>query len=394
MRGIGIDIGAERHMVAIVDEGGAVLCRATPFGEDAAGYATLRTVLGAPADTLVALEATGHYWQNLFSFLVSEGFAVALLNPVRTHRFAGEDLARAKTDAIDAVMLARFVVQKRPAPTRLPDAATLELRELVRLRERWVAELGAATRRLHRLVDLGFPEFTQHVATLDGALATTLLAAYPSAAAFRTAKPGALANLRYDGRHAVGRALATQLIAAARTSVGAHQGPAYTLQVQTLCEDVTRLTQRLRTLEAGIDRTLSTHTVGQLLTTIDGIGVQTAARLVAELGDPAEFRSAAALAAFVGVAPATRQSGKRQPRHAPLAPLGHARLRRALWMPTIVATQHNAWLGAFYRGLRARGKPAKVALIAAMRKLLAAVYSVAKHRRPFVPILTPTERPL
>jgi hypothetical protein len=62
-------------------------------------------------------------------------------------------------------------------------------------------------------------------------------------------------------------------------------------------------------------------------------------------------------------------------------------------MPTIVATQHNAWLGAFYRGLRARGKPAKVALIAAMRKLLAAVYSVAKNRRPFVPILTPTERP-
>jgi len=48
------------------------------------------------------------------------------------------------------------------------------------------------------------------------------------------------------------------------------------------------------------------------------------------------------------------------------------------------AIKRNAWLRAFYLRLRAAGKPAKLALIAAMRKLLHAVYSVAKHRRPFV----------
>ena len=67
------------------------------------------------ASMLVAMEATGHYWQNLFTVLVAEGFAVALLNPMRTRRFAGEDLARAKTDALDAVGIARFGAQKRPA---------------------------------------------------------------------------------------------------------------------------------------------------------------------------------------------------------------------------------------------------------------------------------------
>jgi len=67
------------------------------------------------ASMLVAMEATGHYWHNLFAVLVAEGFAVALLNPMRTRRFAGEDLARAKTDAIDAVGIARFAAQKRPA---------------------------------------------------------------------------------------------------------------------------------------------------------------------------------------------------------------------------------------------------------------------------------------
>ena len=115
MRSAGIDIAAETHVAALVDEHGALLIKPTPFAEDAAGYQTLRTLLGGPEDLLVAMEATGHYWQNLFAVLVAEGFAVALLNPMRTRRFAGEGLARAKTDALDAVGIARFGAQKRPA---------------------------------------------------------------------------------------------------------------------------------------------------------------------------------------------------------------------------------------------------------------------------------------
>ena len=66
------------------------------------------------------------------------------------------------------------------------------------------------------------------------------------------------------------------------------------------------------------------------------------------------------------------------------------KLSAAAIKPTLgSATQYNPWLMAFYRRLIARGKPPKVALIAAMRKLLAAIYSVAKNRRPFVPSLNP-----
>ena len=70
MRYVGIDIGAERHVVAIVREDGAVLTAATPFQEDAEGYGQLRAVMGDAADTLVAMEATGHYWQNLLLIAV------------------------------------------------------------------------------------------------------------------------------------------------------------------------------------------------------------------------------------------------------------------------------------------------------------------------------------
>lgn len=306
MRFAGIDIASETHVVAIVVEAGAVTLKPTVFAEDAAGYQKLLGLLGSPEQMLVAMEATGHYWKNLFATLVAADYAVALLNPLRTHRFASEDLERTKTDAIDALGIARFAAQKRPPPTRLPEAATEELRELIRLHDRLTQDLTDRVRQLHRLVDLGFPEFTRYVRTLHSELASAIL-----------------------------------------------------------------------------------H--GQLLTTINGIGPHTAARLIAELGNPADFRTAAALAAYVGVIPSLARSGKRTTIRAGLTAIGHARLRAALWMPTLTAVRKNPWLCAHYQRLRARGNLPKVALVACMHKLLFAVYSVAKHRRPFVPTLAAEE---
>lgn len=387
MRFAGIDIASENHVVAVVDVEGKVVVKATSFKEDAAGYQRLLELLGPPEGYLVAMEATGHYWQNLFAALAAAGFAIALLNPLRTARFAGEDLRRTKTDAIDALGIARFAQQKRPMATKLSDEATLELRELVRHRDRLVQQLGDTKRQLHRLVDLGFPELTRFVDDLSSALATTLLRKCPTARAFDDVTEGDLANTRYDGRHAIGRKLAGELIAAAKRSVGAHHGLAYRMQVEHACEDIESLKRRIEHVEDRTKKMLKDHEVGQLLTTIDGIGDTTAAKLVAELGDIAGFDSADAIAAYVGVVPGVKHSGKRAPKSQPLCPVGHVGLRRALYMPTLAATKHNPWLRRFYQRLRAAGKPAKVAIIASMRKLLHAVYSVAKNRRPFTPIL-------
>lgn len=387
MRFVGIDIAAEEHVVAIVDESGAIVLKPAKFAEDAAGYEKLRGLLGAPDDVLVAMEATGHYWQNLFAALAADGFLIALLNPLRTRRFAEEDLARAKTDAIDAVGIARFAAQKRPAPTAVSEQGTHELRALVRHRDGLIQAFGDSQRKLHRLVDLGFPEFTRYVKDPASMLGTTILAEYPTAQAFVDLPPKRLAKLCYDGRHKVGPELAASLIAAAKASVGAHHGEGYRVQVRHVCEELALLRRQLGELDRNVRKLLEDHEVGSLLTTIDGIGPDTAARLVAELGDPAKFRNAAALAAYVGVVPGTRQSGKRQLARAPIAPMGHAQLRHWLWMPTLSAVRRNPWLRAFYERLRAEGKPAKVALIAAMRKLLGAIYSVAKNKKPFVPVL-------
>ena len=387
MRFTGIDIASETHVVAVIDETGAVQVKPTAFAEDAAGYAQLFALLGLPAETLVAMEATGHYWKNLFAALTARGYVVALLNPLRTHRFAAEDLERTKTDAIDALAIARFAAQKRPPPTRLPDSATEELRELVRLRDRLMQDFGDRVRQLHRLVDLGFPEFTRYVRTLDSELACSILHDYPTAEAFRGISAKRLAQLRYDRRHKVGAELAHQLIDAAQRSVGHHHSAPYRIQIRYTCEDLDTLRRRLHSLDRDIDSKLAEHEVGALLTTIDGIGPHTAARIIASVGDPAEFRNAGALCSYVGVIPAIKQSGKNRTHRGGLTAIGNAQLRAALWMPTLTAVRRNPWLRAHYQALRARGKLPKVALVACMHKLLLAVYAVAKHRKPFVPRL-------
>jgi transposase len=63
---VGIDVGAERHVGASVNAAQAVVLKPTGFTEDAAGYQHLLTLLGPATETLVAMEATGHCWRNVW----------------------------------------------------------------------------------------------------------------------------------------------------------------------------------------------------------------------------------------------------------------------------------------------------------------------------------------
>ena len=386
LRFAGIDIAHRTHFVAVVDESLAVLLKPTPITEDAAGYQRLITLLGAPLGLLVVMEATGHYGRNLFAYLCARGFACAVVNPLRIRRFAQVDLRRAKTDRTDALTITRFAALKRPEPTLPLDPALENLRALLHLQQRLGQDFADRLRQLHRLLILVFPEFTQVVRTLQSQRATLLLHHFPSAKAFRQTEPHQIVSLCTGS---VSASIAASLIAAARTSVAQYQSAAYDAAVRAFCADLDTLRQRLRNLDLEIQKSVKDHPLAPVLRSIEGLGTLTVARLLARLGDPAHFRSAAALAAYVGVVPATNQSGQSQPGRAPVSPLGNADLRAELWMPTLVAIKRNAWLRAYYQRLVARGKPRKLAVVASMRKLLIAIYAVAKSRRPFVPRVQP-----
>ena len=126
-----------------------------------------------------------------------------------------------------------------------------------------------------------------------------------------------------------------------------------------------------------------------LLTSIKGVGTRSAAQILAYGGESLTGRTRRQLDAHAGLVPADRQSGTSVRGKSHLAKQGNARLRRALYMPTLVAVHFNPTLARFYERLLARGKLKKVALVACMRKLLNIIRAMLTKKTAFDPSYQP-----
>ena len=122
-----------------------------------------------------------------------------------------------------------------------------------------------------------------------------------------------------------------------------------------------------------------------LLVSIPGIGKFTAARLIAELGDISAFENAPQMAAFAGLNPKGKRSGSSVHKKTRISKEGRPFLRTILYMPAIVARQHNPIIRVFCDRLQEQNLPKMAVTVAAMRKLIHLVYGVLKHRQPFDP---------
>jgi len=139
----------------------------------------------------------------------------------------------------------------------------------------------------------------------------------------------------------------------------------------------------------------------QLLRSAKGIGPTSAIQLLAELGVVSQGLDVRQLVAYAGLDPRQYSSGTSVHKKVRISKAGNAHLRRALYMPALVAVRHQPHLRAFYQHLCDQGKLKMVALVAVMRKLLHAIYGMFKHQQPFdgskvyrlpqrAPILQPT----
>nr|WP_157360071.1 IS110 family transposase [Caldimonas brevitalea] len=120
-----------------------------------------------------------------------------------------------------------------------------------------------------------------------------------------------------------------------------------------------------------------------LMQSIPGLGPVTVAKVLAYLGDVRRFGNAKALAAFLGVTPRQRQSGTSIKGRTILNRTGHAAMRTALYMPAIVAMQHNQAVKAFGDRLRSQGMAPKAVIGACMHKLALLIFGVVRSRRAF-----------
>lgn len=157
-------------------------------------------------------------------------------------------------------------------------------------------------------------------------------------------------------------------------------------------EVLTQLRQQLQeaqeVLEDGVQQTLESQAElqeeVQLLQSVPGIGPVVSVQLLANTGSLGRFSCSAALVCFAGMDVRMRQSGKHEGgRH--LSKVGHASLRKAAYQAALGAIRSKSRLGEYYRGLRLRGKPGKVALCALARKILRIAFAVVKQGKPFDP---------
>jgi transposase len=150
--------------------------------------------------------------------------------------------------------------------------------------------------------------------------------------------------------------------------------------IRFLEKQIDDLTDRLRRIvkkHPDIDENL------KLLCSIPGVGEITAHILLAEIGDISRFDGVKQLVAYAGIAPSERQSGTSVRGKVMINKRGSRRLRKALYMPALVATRHNQPVKDLYLRLLEKGKKPLCAIVACMRKLLHIAYGVLKNRKGF-----------
>lgn len=159
---------------------------------------------------------------------------------------------------------------------------------------------------------------------------------------------------------------------------------------QSFKQLIKRLEKQIASLEEKIERLVNENKafnkIVEQLTQIKGIGRLSAYKIIAYLPELALFESAKQLAAYIGVTPRQRQSGKFKGKTR-MSKFGSSHLRKALYMPALSAKRFNTDLKPFVERLKKKGLPPKAIVGALMRKLVHIIYGMLKHNQPYNPAL-------
>lgn len=302
---VGIDVSKDRLDVAVRPSG-----EVFAVARDADGIDGLIARIAPLCPTAVAVEATGGYETVVAASLAAAGLAVVVVNPAQVRGFARALGQRAKTDPIDARIIAHFVEATKPEIRPLADAETRMLADLVARRRQIVQMIVAERQRQRRLPD---KRLQKSIARLLAALQKELSS------------------------------------------------------LETDIDDAVRGSPAWRDKE-------------DLLASVPGIGKIIARTLLAELPELGAL-DRRKIAALVGLAPWTRQSGQWKGKS--FIGGGRADVRAALFTGAMVAARYNPDLKVFRDKLVQAGKPKLVALVATARKLLTILNAIVRDQQPW-----------
>ena len=358
---------------------------------------------------VVVLESTGHYHKILFHYLSDSGFEVSIINPIQSDSIKNIGIRKVKNDKFDAhkiALLYRFSFIKT---TVVPDDVIDCLKSLCRQYYKLGDELTTYKNRLIGIIDQVMLNFTDVFQNVYSNTALAVLDRYPSPKQILKANKQTLISL-IEKTSKKGLAWSTEkyelLVLKAKEfkdlSIN-NPGNLAILKVnismvrtlQDAQKDILDAINEIILADSLEDNPVLAPIIN-LLCSIPGIGILTAATILAEVGDFSAFSSPNKLVAFFGIDPSVNQSGEFTGTRNKMSKRGSRLLRRVIFTTALAnirskrnGDKTNPVLYEFYQK-KCTNKPKKVALGAVMRKLVNIIFAVMRDKKPFE-LRTPEE---
>lgn len=390
---VGIDVSKLKHDVALMNQSRQLIGQPFVIKDNRDDYQRLVRKLNAVASAQqapqikIGLEATSDYWKNIYHFLnnQSEHFQLTVINPVQTHNWAKTELRRAKTDPLDAKDIALFMVEKNPMPSSTRDPVLDIIKDMDRQIYAIQKQLTMSKNRLRLELTKVAPEIEKATKNVTAKRLLAVLNVFPTARDIANASFDELVNIGYGIKNwALPASFIAKLQTLARHSIAYKTGigagfvvQSQVRQIMAYQHEINQLKQQIVQLYQGC------NTQQSVLSTIPGIGRETAIILEAYIGDVNRFPNAKKIVAYFGMNSTVIKSGKLK-RKSRLQKKGNPLVRHKLFMAVIsIIGNKKGPVYRYYKRLVDSGKHKMVAICAAMRKLLVTIYAMLKNNQAF-----------
>jgi transposase len=380
----GTDCGKTHHHCLVLDAEGNTLLSRRVANDEPELLELLRDVfdLADGGQVTWALDMTGGEPGLLIALLVNHGQELVYIPGKAVNRASDAYRGEGKTDARDALVIADQARMRRDLqPIRPGDEATVELELLTARRVDLVTDRTRTVSRLRATMTSMFPAL-ERALDVTNAGPLILLTGYQTPAAIRRAGAKRLTTWLRNRKARGAEALAAAAVQAAdrqHTAVAGEKPIA--AMVHTLAKEVIALNEKIAETDKLIEGRFRQHELAEVIESVPGIGPLLGAEFIAAVGgDLAAFPTPDRLAAFAGVAPAPRDSGKTSGNlHRPQR--YHRRLQRVFYTSALISIRCDPNSRAFYDRKRAEGKRHVQAVLALARRRVNVIWALIRDRR-------------
>ena len=385
---VGIDIGKNHHEASIVSPEGKQIGRSLRFatthkGADSLMRFIFKNIGNSPC--VFGMEATGHYWYPIYSFLKAKGYTIYVINPIQSDSLRKMYIRQTKNDSIDSFLIAEVIRFGQFGTTSMADENILAMRQLCRYRDSVISSRTEIKLRIGTIMEQIFPEYEKQFSSLWLGTSMGILEKYLTPENIENTPIDELFEIIKDKSHnRLTKAKAISIKEAAADTFGIKIAQdAFSFQLKQLIDRMNFLDKQIEALDIEIMKYYEQFDC--YLHTIPGIGIIGAATILAEIGDISRFKNSSALVAFAGIDPTVRQSGEFNSTHNHMSKRGSPYLRHAIFLAATTCSFHNSPLNAYYKKKRDQGKHHLTATGAVARKLTTIIYAVLRDSKPYEP---------